>query len=166
MGHHWTSFCLMPTVFAFFIRYLYFQSRKMKIDSIVLIGMAAAMFALPSCKKDKNETSTKEYLKGSLTFTVTSYVTKGEVFDLTPNGVSHPNTGSAKDVGFYWTNSWAEYSADAAQNKRDFNNTAKGPRLKLGANFKLIEFIENKIIKDKYSPAPQRLQKQGKMVMK
>lgn len=24
----------------------------------------------------------------------------------------------------------AEYSADAAQNKRDFNNTAKGPRLK------------------------------------
>ena len=46
-----------------------------------------------------------------------------------------------------------EYSADAAQNKRDFNNTAKGPRLKLGANFKLIEFIENKIIKDKYSPA-------------
>lgn len=56
----------------------------MKIDSIVLIGMAAAMFALPSCKKDKNETSTKEYLKGSLTFTVPSYVTKGEVFDLTP----------------------------------------------------------------------------------
>ena len=46
-----------------------------------------------------------------------------------------------------------EYSADAAQNKRDFNNTAKDPRLKLGANFKLIEFIENKIIKDKYSPA-------------
>ena len=46
-----------------------------------------------------------------------------------------------------------EYSADAAQNKRDFNNTAKGPRLKLGANFKLIDFIENKIIKDKYSPA-------------
>ena len=46
-----------------------------------------------------------------------------------------------------------EYSADAAQNKCDFNNTAKGPKLKLGANFKLIEFIENKIIKDKYSPA-------------
>lgn len=79
----------------------------MKIDSIILIGMAAAMFALPSCKKDKNETSTKEYLKGSLTFTVPSYVTKGEAFDLTPNGVSHPNTGSAKDVGFYWTNSWS-----------------------------------------------------------
>ena len=46
-----------------------------------------------------------------------------------------------------------EYSADAAQNKRDFNNMAKDPKLKLGANFKLIEFIENKIIKDKYSPA-------------
>ena len=47
----------------------------------------------------------------------------------------------------------AQDSADAAQNKRDFNNTAKDQRLKLGANFKLIEFIENKIIKDKYSPA-------------
>ena len=46
-----------------------------------------------------------------------------------------------------------EYSTDAAQNKRNYNNTAKGPKLKLGANFKLIEFIENKIIKDKYSPA-------------
>ena len=47
----------------------------------------------------------------------------------------------------------AEYSADVSQNKRNYNNTAKGPKLKLGANFKLIEFIENKIINDKYSPA-------------
>lgn len=46
-----------------------------------------------------------------------------------------------------------EYSADVAQKKRDYNNTAKGPKLKLGSDFKLIEFIEEKIIKDKYSPA-------------
>ena len=32
-----------------------------------------------------------------------------------------------------------EYSADVAQMKRDLNNTAKGPRLKLGANIKLVE---------------------------
>ncbi len=37
-----------------------------------------------------------------------------------------------------------EYSADAAQNKRNYNNTAKGPKLKLGANFKLIELSKEK----------------------
>ena len=47
----------------------------------------------------------------------------------------------------------AEYSAEAAQKKRDYNNTAKGPRLKLGTNFKLIEFIEKMIIEKKYSPS-------------
>ena len=46
-----------------------------------------------------------------------------------------------------------EYSADVAQRKRDLNNTAKGPRLKLGANIKLVEFIENIIIERKYSPS-------------
>lgn len=39
-----------------------------------------------------------------------------------------------------------EYSADAAQNKRDFNNSAKGPKLKLGSNIELAEFIEKIII--------------------
>lgn len=46
-----------------------------------------------------------------------------------------------------------EYSADAAQKKRDYNNTAKGPRLKLGANIELIRFIEEMIIKHKFSPS-------------
>lgn len=46
-----------------------------------------------------------------------------------------------------------EYSADVAQKKHDYNATAKGPSLKIGNNFKLIKFIENKIINEKYSPA-------------
>ena len=46
-----------------------------------------------------------------------------------------------------------EYSADAAQNKRDFNNSAKGPRLKLGSNIEMVEFIESTIIEHKYSPS-------------
>lgn len=46
-----------------------------------------------------------------------------------------------------------EYSADAAQNKRDFNNSAKGPKLKLGSNIELAEFIEKIIIEHKYSPS-------------
>lgn len=96
----------MHTVFAIFIRYLHFQVKKMKIKSIILIGVSAAMVALPSCKKDKEESSTKEYLNGTLTFTMPTYVTKGEAFTLTPKGVTNPGTGSAEDVGFYWTTSW------------------------------------------------------------
>lgn len=46
-----------------------------------------------------------------------------------------------------------EYSADAAQRKRDYNNTAKGPKLKIGTNFKLIDFLEEMIIEKKYSPS-------------
>lgn len=46
-----------------------------------------------------------------------------------------------------------EYSADAAQNKRNFNNSTKGPKLKLGSNIKIAEFIENTIIEHKYSPS-------------
>ena len=46
-----------------------------------------------------------------------------------------------------------EYSADAAQKIRDYNNTAKGAKLKLGNNHELVKFIEKKIIEDKYSPA-------------
>ena len=80
----------------------------MKIKSFFLIGLAAAMIAIPSCnKKDKETSSTKEYLSGSLTFTMPEYVLKGEVYDLTPSGVTNPGTGSADDVGYYWSTSWS-----------------------------------------------------------
>ena len=90
----------------------------MKIKSIILIGVSAAMIALPSCKKDKEETSTKEYLTGTLTFTMPTYVTKGEAFTLTPKGVTNPGTGSAEDVGFYWTSSW-DSSKDTTKTETD-----------------------------------------------
>ena len=45
-----------------------------------------------------------------------------------------------------------EYSADAAQTDYDKKASAKGPKLKIGKNFALVEFVENIIIKDKYSP--------------
>lgn len=37
--------------------------------------------------------------------------------------------------------------------KRDYNNSSKGPRLKLGSNFPLMKFIEDIIINKKYSPS-------------
>ncbi len=45
-----------------------------------------------------------------------------------------------------------EYSADAAQSDYDKKAKAKGPRLKIGKNFALIEFVEDIIIKERYSP--------------
>lgn len=80
----------------------------MKIRNIILIGLSAAMLALPSCKKDKDSTSTKDYVSGTLTFSssVPAYVRKGDAFSLTPSGITHPGTGLAEDVGYYWTVSW------------------------------------------------------------
>lgn len=45
-----------------------------------------------------------------------------------------------------------EYSADAAQKIHDELGAHKGPALKIGGNFKLVEFIEDKIGNEKYSP--------------
>ena len=66
------------------------------------------MLALPSCKKDKESSSTKDYVDGTLTFSssVPTYVRKGESFSLTPTGITNPGTGSAEDIGYYWSVSW------------------------------------------------------------
>ena len=41
------------------------------------------------------------------------------------------------------------YSAEVSEQKYRYNMTAKGPNLKLDANYKLIEYIENGIKKEK-----------------
>ena len=45
------------------------------------------------------------------------------------------------------------YSADIAQKDRDFKASAKGPGVKLGKDFAFVEYIEGKILHDRYSPA-------------
>ena len=45
-----------------------------------------------------------------------------------------------------------EYSADLGQKVHDERATNKGPRLKIGRDFELATYIENKISKEKYSP--------------
>ncbi len=45
-----------------------------------------------------------------------------------------------------------EYCADAGQRVYEENAKAKGPGLKIGKDHKLAKYIENKIIRDKYSP--------------
>ena len=58
--------------------------------------------------------------------------------------------------GFYMhkNSDWTEtrrYSCDKAQAKTDYEQTSKGAQLKLGNDYKFIEFVESKI-KEKYSP--------------
>lgn len=45
------------------------------------------------------------------------------------------------------------YSPETAERKYRQNLAAKGAELKIGKDHKLAEYIENKIVKDKYSPA-------------
>ena len=44
------------------------------------------------------------------------------------------------------------YSADVSEQKYRYNMTAKGPNIKLDANYKLVEYIENGIKRDRKSP--------------
>lgn len=45
------------------------------------------------------------------------------------------------------------YSADKAQQIHDYNQTAKGRPLKIGNDHAYAEFLERKIVEDRYSPA-------------
>lgn len=92
----------------------------MKIKNFILIGLSASLIVLPSCKKDKDDSSTKEYLKGTLSFSISSYLRKGEALTLTPSGVTHPVSGTTKDVGFYWTRSWTT-GKDTTKTESDAN---------------------------------------------
>ena len=53
--------------------------------------------------------------------------------------------------GYYYEEK-EEYSAEIAQNKYEYNKTGKGPELKLDQDIKLVEHIEEQIIKEKKSP--------------
>lgn len=50
-----------------------------------------------------------------------------------------------------WTTE-ERYSPDIADEKYRENLAAKGPRLKIGNDIELAEYIENKIVNEKYSP--------------
>ncbi len=46
-----------------------------------------------------------------------------------------------------------EYSADKAQQLHSYNQTAKGRPIKLGNHYAYAEFLERRILEDRYSPA-------------
>ena len=51
----------------------------------------------------------------------------------------------------YWDE--VRYSADIAQQKTDYNQSAKGRPLKIGSDYAYADFLEQTILKKKYSPA-------------
>ncbi len=53
--------------------------------------------------------------------------------------------------GYEWEEK-EEYSAMIAQEKYDYNKTGKGPEMKLDKHIKLVEYIENEIVKEHKSP--------------
>ncbi len=61
------------------------------------------------------------------------------------------NRGLVKVRGYEWEDKY-EYSAQIAQEKYEYNMTDKGPELKLDGDIKLVEHIENQIVKEKKSP--------------
>ena len=89
---------------------------KMKFKGILFIVAVLALCIIPSCKHDDDDTTTKDYLSGTLTFDMPAFVTKGSTFTLVPKGISNPTKG---DVGYYWYSSW-----DAT---KDTTKTETGP---------------------------------------
>ncbi|NLJ78202.1 MAG: IS30 family transposase, partial [Tissierellia bacterium] len=47
---------------------------------------------------------------------------------------------------------YESYSAEIAQQDYDYRATAKGPDLKIANDYAFVEYVEHKIIKEKYSP--------------
>ena len=61
------------------------------------------------------------------------------------------NRGKVIIRGYEWEDK-TEYSARIVQDKYDYGMTGKGPELKLDQDIKLVEHIEEQIIKEKKSP--------------
>ena len=56
--------------------------------------------------------------------------------------------GLVINVTTHWVEIWV-YSADVAQEKYEYMKTGKGPKLKIGNDYELKEYVEKSIKKDK-----------------
>jgi len=74
----------------------------MKFSRFLLIA-ALASLALAACKKEEEEETTKNYMTGSIAFSLDRYVNKNITYTLTPTGITDPAS-----PGFYWHNSWED----------------------------------------------------------
>ena len=68
------------------------------------------------------------------------------------NELRRGSVKQVKRINGYYTEI-IEYSADKAQQIHDYNQTAKGRPLKIGNDHKYAEFLEDKILNERFSPA-------------
>ena len=86
---------------------------KMKIRHFLLWTVAFALCAgVFSCKKDKESTTTKKSLVGSPTFTISAYLTPGDVVELVPGEVK---TEDGSPAGICWTFSFTSSVRDTVR---------------------------------------------------
>ena len=78
----------------------------MNFKAIIYMGAVLAVALLPSCKKDDDKTSTKDYLSGTFTFDIPVYLAAGQTVTLVPSGVTIPGNSTDAGLGYYWYSSW------------------------------------------------------------
>lgn len=67
-----------------------------KLKSILMV--AAVILAVASCKKKDDEVEIA-YVDGNLDFEIPEFIHPGQLFKLTPKGLTHPDGG---EIGYYW----------------------------------------------------------------
>lgn len=67
-----------------------------KLKSILMV--AAVILAVASCKKKDDEVEIV-YVDGNLDFEIPEFIHPGQLFKLTPKGLTHPDGG---EIGYYW----------------------------------------------------------------
>lgn len=100
------------------------QLMKMNYKKFVIMAAAVlAAVSLPSCKKDKDGTTTSyAEFSGTLKFNVPSFVGKGESLTVTPRGLEKESV----NVGYYWT-------ASPLYEKKDTTKAQDDPASATGA---------------------------------
>lgn len=91
-----------------FVLYLWDNKNEMRfLRHIIILTVVFTAVALVSCKKDDDNTTTKEYLNGTITFDFPSYVYYGDVVHVVPTGVYRKDESDTL-LAFSWKNPLTE----------------------------------------------------------
>ena len=99
-----------------------------------ILAAAAAIFVAlgaTSCKDDDDDTTSSDYLDGSISFVLPAFIEPGDVYTLTPTGVSRLSTDDCEDgLGYCWSidpiataNDTVRYESDGPEVKPDYTLT-------------------------------------------
>lgn len=93
----------------------------MKISKITVVIAAILAAGLVSCKKSNSDDSAKDYMTGSVAFTVPAFFAPGEQVDFTPGGIRRSDGG---EVGYYW---YCSYDTSVKDTLKSASGTVKAP---------------------------------------